>query len=384
MHRPVPAARAPIDCRRSPSSAPSRSAMPCSPVPYPVEPGSKPRPSSRPRTAIPPVRCERRPRPTRRRRTSPRSAAPRAPRSRRPPRRPAGSARCRRRRTSNGHRGACGPATRARQPGPCRQAAAGRCRARGRAGRRAPWPCPPAGRPSIAVAFAGSRSTSCSASRCRTCEGDELLLGAVMDVPLELAPLVVLGRDEPLLRGPQVQSASSSVRPRSAARARPAPRGPATSCSRVGSIGSFAGIATDERPQQLALVADLGPTKSSSTRGDRHRPARSRPGRSSSPTASHTAARSAPTPSPSTRAVRGSTSSVAYVRRAGRRTSPSPRRASRACRRRPGRRTAAPGPGPAGTRAPRAAAASADSSGLLARPDERADARTTSRRTRAR
>ena len=40
---------------------------------------------------------------------------------------------------------------------------------------------------------------SCSASRCLHRERDELLLGAVVDVALELATLLVLGGDQPLL-----------------------------------------------------------------------------------------------------------------------------------------------------------------------------------------
>ena len=89
---------------------------------------------------------------------------------------------------------------------------------------------------------------------------DELLLGAVVDVALELAALLVLGRDQALLRRLQVGQPGAELRvsrsfrstsPAWAARS-------CTSCSRVGSIGSFAGIDDRERAQQLTLVADLG------------------------------------------------------------------------------------------------------------------------------
>ena len=55
-------------------------------------------------------------------------------------------------------------------------------------------------------------------------------------------------------------------------------------------------------------------------------------------------------------------------RRPGARTPPAPRTASRACRRRAGRRSAAPAPAPAGTATARAAAATKDSSVLLVLP----------------
>ena len=47
-------------------------------------------------------------------------------------------------------------------------------------------------------AFAGSRSVSCSARRSCTVERHELLLHTVVDVALELAAFLVLGRHQSL------------------------------------------------------------------------------------------------------------------------------------------------------------------------------------------
>ena len=147
-------------------------------------------------------------------------------------------------------------------------------------------------------------------------ERDELLLGAVVDVPLQPPALLVLGRHEPLPGRPEVLARAA----RSAGRAPPARPGRGRACPSTGSSdrrrasgptapraarpgpGPRRRFAGDVVP--AAIAADRLPTMAAS-RG--HAAA----GWSSPPTRSHTRAVSAPVPSPSTCAIRGRTSSVA-------------------------------------------------------------------------
>ena len=95
-----------------------------------------------------------------------------------------------------------------------------------------------------------------------------------------------------------------STSPACAARSRPA-----APCA--GSIGSFAGIATDERAEQLTLVPDLGQVIVGAARGASAVIGHAADLPQLVADRSHTRARSAPTPSARTRAVRGRTSSAA-------------------------------------------------------------------------
>ena len=104
---------------------------------------------------------------------------------------------------------------------------------------------------SASCAFAGSRSTSVSASFEPHGERHELLLHPVVDVALELATLLILGGDQTLARGPKLLDQPHVAQ-----------RGPAWA-ARSRRMRSSAGIerivrwhVDRERTQQLALVAN--------------------------------------------------------------------------------------------------------------------------------
>ena len=234
-----------------------------------------------------------------------------------------------RRRRRRPSRASCdgGPGPRARPPSPCRRAAAGRCRGRGRAGRRAPSPCRPGGRRASPWPSPGRdrravrRGVGAPASATSCCWAPSWMFRSSLRRSSSCAV------DEALLRRLQVGQArlgAAGSGARSAARAPPAPRGPARAVPVVGSIGSLAGIDDGERPEQLALVPDLGREVVVGCRA--RRAATSRPSRISSPTsesAPRRARRRRPRPAraPSAAARRRRS----RCRRADRRTSPSPR-----------------------------------------------------------
>ncbi len=150
-------------------------------------------------------------------------------------------------------------------------------------------------------------------------ERDQLLLGAIVDVPLELAALGVLGRDQSLARCPQLLDQTNVAQHRTGLRGEvahePLPR-------RVQRI--VRRHLDGEGPQQRSLMTHLGGEVAGQRRrcvvrgGHREREATLRPGadaraRSSRPTRSQTSALVAPVAPCSTCAMRGSTSSVEYV-----------------------------------------------------------------------
>ena len=135
-------------------------------------------------------------------------------------------------------------------------------------------------------------------------EGHELLLSAVVDVALELAALVVLGGDEALLGGLQVgesglEGGGQPLVPQDETRL-------GREVAHELLLGRIHRIVRRhrhrERPQQLALMAHL--RREVVARGRASPPARRRPREAPRRSTDDTRARSAPTPSPSTRAMR--------------------------------------------------------------------------------
>ena len=175
---------------------------------------------------------------------------------RRPPRSPAGSGRSRRRSTLDGHRRPCAPAPRARRRVPCRPAAAGRCRARGRGGPRARRSCPP-GAPrasarralGIALDQPCRRAAASPSSATSCCCAPSWMLRSSRRRSRPARP--------PAASAPPADRRAARGAPRSAGRcgapARPAPRGrrPARLRRRHRIVR---GHRHRERPEQVPLV----------------------------------------------------------------------------------------------------------------------------------
>ena len=339
----------------SPSSAPSRSAIPCRPVPC----------GGRNRIEAPAVvghgerRCvDRRSESVIRRRR--RLGVLRDVLHRLETRevdggldRPAGSGRRRRRGARSAAR-TSGPGPRARRAAPCRPAAGGRCPGPGRAGPRVPC----ASHSGLAEQLARLLRVpldqvvgELELDRQR----HELLLRAVMDVALEPAAALVLRGDQPLLRGLQlVEPQPSAPRQANVAQHQPRLAGEVRDQLLVrGRHGVARRLADRERAEQLARLTrpgtrgrargSAGRTRSAAVIGgpaDRRRRARPRrraaPGRrrATRPPARLRCPRRGSAPSAAARPRRR------RRRRRVRRTPTAPRTAWRACRRRPGWRTA--------------------------------------------
>ena len=342
----------PTSARRAPRAG---RPCPCRPVPYPVALGSNPRPSSRTsnvehrrhlgraRTvAALRLRVLRR-----------RSAAPRGTRSTRPPRPPAGTGRRRRRATSTG----TGDLARLRRERG-RQALVGEQR-RVDAAREVAQVLERLLRLRLDLGEhlrglrgfpLGQRAREPSLHG----ERDELLLRAVVDVALQPAALLVLRRDQPLLRGLEVVQAdfSSSVSRTLRSTSPACDARSAISFSSAGRRGRSRGLRTASAPS-TSPACSTAYTRSTSRDRD-GRPVRQRHGRRRRGASSGQAAtwRSslpdrepdvAPLgPDPLAEHARHPRQDVVVGvgrRPPARRSRSGPRTASRACRRRAGWRT---------------------------------------------
>ena len=220
------------------------------------------------------------------------------------------------------------PRPRGRRDQPVRRAAAGRCRATAATRVSIASPRPPPARRGAVGARRGERRRQGLREPQVHGQGDEVLLGAVVDVALERASLGVLGVDQPLAR--------RAAAPRRAARARPA-AGSSSARSRAPRSTSPAWSASPANSRSSTEVSGLVPLLDASTpsssppcrtgRAPAAAPAssvgpsdggvqraaaaaRSPPASAGRPRRSHTCAHSAPVPSASTRAIRAGSSSA--------------------------------------------------------------------------